>query len=90
MTTKVCHLMFIKSHISYKYSVFNNPMKNLKTKLNWSVYLKFCVSQFYPTHLRSVYDPTETILAVSYKEVPHVIHAKYQVYCPRGSGEEGV
>ena len=54
------------------------------------MYPKFCVIffQFYPTHLRLVYDPTGTILAILYGEVPHMLPAKYQPNPPAGSGEE--
>ena len=45
-------------------------------------------SQFYPTHSRLVYDPTGTILAILYGEVPHMLPAKYQPNPPGGSGEE--
>ena len=45
-------------------------------------------SQFYPTHSRLVYDPTGTILAFLYGEVPHMLPAKYQPNPPGGSGEE--
>ena len=38
------------------------------------MYPKFCVIlfQFYPTHSRSVYDPTGMILAILYSKVPHM------------------
>ena len=54
------------------------------------MYPKFCVifSQFYPTHSRLVYDPTGTVLAILYGEVPHMLPAKYQPNPPGGSGEE--
>ena len=54
------------------------------------MYPKFCVifPQFYPTHSRPVYDPTETILAILYRKVPHMFPAKYQPNPPGGSGEE--
>ena len=45
-------------------------------------------SQFYPTHLRLVYDPTGMILAILHREVPHKLPAKYQPNPPGGSGEE--
>ena len=45
-------------------------------------------SQFYPTHSRLVYDLTGTILAILYREVPHMLPAKYQPNPPGGSGEE--
>ena len=35
-------------------------------------------SQLYPTQSRSVYDPTGTILAILYSEVPNMLPAKYQ------------
>ena len=43
------------------------------------MYPKFCVIffQFYPTHSRSVYDPTGMNLAILYSKVPHMHHAKY-------------
>ena len=43
--------------------------------------------KFTPTHFRSFYDPSEPILAILYKEVPHMLHAKYQPNQPSGSGE---
>ena len=59
------------------------------TKGHNSVYLKFyIIFQIYPTHLRLVYDPTRPILAISYREVPHMLLAKYQPNWPSGSGEE--
>ena len=45
-------------------------------------------SQFYPTHLRLVYDLTGTILSILYREVPHMLPAKYQPNPPGASGEE--
>ena len=54
------------------------------------MYLNFyIIFQIYPTHLRSVYDPSRPILAV-YIEMPHILHAKYQPNQPSGSGEEVV
>ena len=41
-----------------------------------------------PTHLRSVYDPTGSILV--YREVPHVLRAKYQPNQPSDSGRKVV
>ena len=46
--------------------------------------------QFYPTHSRSVYDPTGMILDILYTKVPHMLHAKYQPNWHSGSGEEVV
>ena len=55
------------------------------------MYLKFyIIFQIYPTHLRSVYDPSGPILAILHWEVPHMLHAKYQPNQPSGSGEEVV
>ena len=45
-------------------------------------------SQLYPTQSRFVDNPTETILAILYSEVPHMLPAKYQPNPPGGSGEE--
>ena len=47
-------------------------------------------SQLYPTESRLVYDPTGTILAILYSEVPHMLPAKYmyQPNPPGGSGEK--
>ena len=45
-------------------------------------------SHFYSTHSRLVYDPTGTILANLYREVPYMLPAKYQPNPPGGSGEE--
>ena len=59
------------------------------TKLKGLMYLKFyIIFQIYPTHLRSVYDPSGPILAILYREVPHMLHAKYQPNQHRRSGEE--
>ena len=44
--------------------------------------------QIYPTHSRSVYDPTRIIFAILYSKVPHMLHAKYQPNRHSGSGEE--
>ena len=54
------------------------------------MYPKFCVIffQFYPTHSRSVYDPTRMILAILYSKVPHMLHVKYQPNWRSGTGEE--
>ena len=55
------------------------------------MYLKvYVIFQIYPTHLKYVYDPTGTILAILYRKVPHMLHAKYQLNRPSGSGEEVV
>ena len=45
-------------------------------------------SQLYPTHSKSVYDPTGTILANVCREVPHMLPAKYQPNRPGGSRDE--
>ena len=37
-----------------------------------------------------VHDSTETILAILYREVPHMLQAKYQPNRPSGSREEVV
>ena len=54
------------------------------------MYPKFCVIffQFYLTHSRLVYNPTGTILAILYREVPHMLPAKYQSNPPGGAEEE--
>ena len=54
------------------------------------MYPKFCgfFFQLYPTHSRSVYDPTGMILAILYSKVPHMLHAKYKPIWHCGSGEE--
>ena len=56
------------------------------------MYPKFCVIffQLYPIHSRSVYDPTEMILTILYRKVPHMLHAKYQANWHSSSGEEVV
>ena len=46
----------------------------------------FC--QIYLTHSKLVYNPTGTILAILYSEVPHMLPAKYQPNLSDGSGEE--
>ena len=45
-------------------------------------------SQLYPTHSRLVYDPNRTILAIIYREVTHMLLAKYQPNPLSGSGVE--
>ena len=45
-------------------------------------------SKLYPTHSRSVYDPTETFLAILYREVPHMLPTNYQLNWSDVSGEE--
>ena len=45
-------------------------------------------SQLFPTHLRLVYNPTETILAILYSQVPNMLPAKYQPNRPGSSGKE--
>ena len=53
------------------------------------MYLKFYVIlQIYPTHLRSIHDSTGMIFAFLYREVPHMLHAKYQPNRQSSSGEE--
>ena len=56
------------------------------------MYPKFCVVyfQFFPTHSRSVYDPTGMILALLYSKVPHMQNTKYHANWHRSSGEEVV
>ena len=56
------------------------------------MYGKFCVIffQLYPTHSRSVYDPTGMILAILYSKMPNMLHAKYQPNWHSGSGDEVV
>ena len=46
------------------------------------------IFQMSSTHLKSVYDPNKTILAIPYREVPQMFHAKYQRDRPSGSREE--
>ena len=48
------------------------------------------IFQLYPTHSRSVCDPTGMILAILYRKMPHMLHAKYQPNWHSGSGEEDV
>ena len=43
-----------------------------------------------PTRFRSVYKPTGTIIATFYREMPRMLHAKYQPNQPSDSGEEVV
>ena len=45
-------------------------------------------SKLYPTHSRLVYNPTETMLAILYSKVLHMLRAKYQPNLPGGSGKE--
>ena len=43
-----------------------------------------------PHPLKICFDPSRPILAILYREVPHMLHAKYQPNQPSGSGEEVV
>ena len=53
------------------------------------MYQKFYVIfQIYPTHLTSI--RPENNLAILYREVPDMLHAKYQPHQPSDSGEEVV
>ena len=65
-------------------------MKNQLSSLKGSCIRNFAsfFPNFFPTHSRLVYDPTTTILALLYGEVPHMLPAKYQPNPPGGSGEE--
>ena len=55
------------------------------------MYLKFHLNfQIHPAHLRSIYEPYGRILAILYREVPHMFHAKYQPNRPSGFGGEVV
>ena len=53
------------------------------------MYLKFCdiFPNFTPPTQGFVYDPTETILAILYSEVPHMLPANYQPNPPGGYEE---
>ena len=44
--------------------------------------------QLCPIHSRLVYDPTGTIFAILYSEVPYMFPAKYQPNRHNGSGKE--
>ena len=61
----------------------------LDQRVHVSEILRF-FSQLYPTHSRSVYDPTGMILAILYSKVPHMLHAKYKPIWHSGSGEKVV
>ena len=52
------------------------------------MYPKICVIffQLYPTHSKSVYDPTGMILAILSSKAPHMLHAKYQDNWQSSSG----
>ena len=45
-------------------------------------------SNLYPTQSRLVYNQTGTILAILYREMPHMLPAKYQSNPLGGSGED--
>ena len=89
MATKVAMQFSYKLHICNQNIVFNIPMKInfLAQRVHVSEILRH-FSQFYLTHSRLVYDPTGTILAILYGEVPHMLPAKYQPNPPGGPGEE--
>ena len=80
-------------HKNFKYVIrtlsliFLCKISFLAQKVHVSEILRY-FSQFYPTHSRLVYNPTEKILAILYREVPHMLPAKYQPNPLCGSGEE--
>ena len=64
-------------------------MKNYLSSSKGSCIQNFAL--FFPTlphHSRLVYDPTGTIISILYREVPHMLPAKYQPNPRGGSGEE--
>ena len=69
--------------------IFLRKISFLAQRVHVSEILRYFF-QLYPTHSRSVYDPTGTILAILYSKVPHMLHAKYQPNWHSGSGEEVV
>ena len=93
MTTKVAMLFAMlftqKLHICNQYIDFHEKVSFLAQRVHVSEILCH-FSQIYPTHSRSVYDTTGMILPILYREVPHLLYAKYQPNWPSGSGEEVV
>ena len=90
MATKLAmQFSFKNTHICNQNIVFNIPMKNKLSSSKGS-----CIGNFasffptLPTHSRLVYDPTGMTLTILYREVPHMLPAKYQPNPPGGSGEE--
>ena len=75
---------------SYVISTLSSTiLSNISYLAQRSMYLKFyLIFQIYPTYLRYVYCLTDTILAILYREVPHMLHAKYWQNQPSESGEE--
>ena len=63
-------------------------MKNKLSSSKGSCIRNF--ASFFPIlpHPLEAYDPTGTILAILYGEVPHMLPAKYQPDPPGGSAEE--
>ena len=83
-----CHAIFIKNfmHVIRTLSlIFLWKISYLAQRVHVSEILHH-FSQLYPTHSRLVYDPTRTILAILYREVPHMLPAKYQPNLPDGFG----
>ena len=90
MATKV--VMISNKHFMYVISTLSSMILSKINDLAQRVHVSEILHHFpiYPTHLRSVYDPSGPILAILYREVPHMLHAKYQPNQPSGSGEEVV
>ena len=85
-----CHAIFIKNFM-YVIRTLSLIFLWKITFLAQSVHVSEILRHFpqlFPTHSRLVYDPTGTILAILYREVPHMLPAKYQPNLPSGSGEE--
>ena len=89
MAIKVAMQLSEKLHICNQNIVFNIPIKisSLAQRVHVSDILRH-FSQFYPTHSRLVYHPTGTIFAILYREMPHMLPAKYQPNPPGGSREK--
>ena len=78
MTTKLA-MLFYRNFIyviSTLVSIILWKISFLAQRVHVSEILRHFL-QIYPTHSRSVYDPTGMMLAIVYGEVPHMLHAKY-------------
>ena len=90
MATKV--VMISYKNFIYVISTMSSKIWSKINDLAQRVHVYQILHQFpnLPHPLRSVYDPSGTILAILYREKPHMLHAKYQPNQPSGSGEEVV
>ena len=69
-------------------SIILSKINDLAQRVHVSEF--YIIFHIYPSHLRSVNVPCGPILAILYREVPHMLNAKYKPNWPNASGEEVV